>query len=176
MELKNKVNLGELVSEVDEVILMDVHRSFNNIQAISSDSMISILRCYALHNPEIEYCQGMNFIIGFLILIFKNQEDHAFQFFVTLVEKFQMGSLFKENVPLLRLYFYQMERLIAIHLPNLHSYLKVFIHFFTCRARGLMPHTFPPHGLSLFSQTFFNILKLKMFQNFCSKFGISFWL
>jgi hypothetical protein len=36
--------------------------------------LTNILKTYAFFNPEIEYCQGMNFIAGFLYFVFKDEE------------------------------------------------------------------------------------------------------
>jgi hypothetical protein len=41
---------------------------------IDPTSLSNILKAYALFNPEIEYCQGMNFIAGFLMMIYKDEE------------------------------------------------------------------------------------------------------
>jgi len=45
---------------------------------IDSKILVSLLKTYAFYNPEIEYCQGMNFIVGFLLMIF-NDEETAFK-------------------------------------------------------------------------------------------------
>lgn len=41
---------------------------------ITGDSLNNVLKAYALYNPEIEYCQGMNFVCGFLMMIYKTEE------------------------------------------------------------------------------------------------------
>jgi len=102
---------------------MDVQRSFTSIKAITPEALINILRTYAYYNPEVEYCQGMNFIVGYLYLLLRD-EKLAFTFLKTLIEKFGMDQLFAQNVPLLKKYFYQMDRLLHIHYPNLTSYFR----------------------------------------------------
>lgn len=37
--------------------------------------LTNILKTYAFFNPEIEYCQGMNFIAGFLYIVFRDEEN-----------------------------------------------------------------------------------------------------
>ena len=83
---------------------------------------MNVLRCYAMLNPEVEYCQGMNCIAGMLYLTYKN-ESIAFNMMSTLIATFELSNLFKQDVPLLRMYFYQMNRLLAVYLPKLHSHL-----------------------------------------------------
>lgn len=102
---------------------MDVHRSFTTIKAIDPTAMTNVLRTYAYYNPVVEYCQGMNFIVGFLYLLLQD-ETTTFKFFKTLLDKFKMDNLFKQDVPLLRSYFYQMDRLIYLHYPNLTINLR----------------------------------------------------
>ena len=41
-----------------------------------------------------------------------------------IIEIFQMEALFDLKVPKLKLMFYQFDRLIAIHLPDLHLHFK----------------------------------------------------
>jgi hypothetical protein len=46
--------------------------------------LIGVLRTYALYNPEIEYCQGMNYVAGFLLMVFEDEEI-AFKALITIV-------------------------------------------------------------------------------------------
>jgi len=48
-----------------------------------------ILQAYALHNPEIGYCQSMNFIAAFLLL--HMQEAHVFYVLVCIVQNYLPG-------------------------------------------------------------------------------------
>ena len=84
--------------------------------------MMDVLRCYAIFNPEVEYCQGMNCLAGLLYLVYKD-EARAFAMLGTLIANFNLSHLFKQDVPMLRMYFYQMNRLLAVYLPRLHAHL-----------------------------------------------------
>ena len=66
----------------------------------------------------------MNFIAGFLYLMF---EDEALSFGVmrAIIDKFKMSQLFNTELPMLKLNFYQLDRLIQIILSDLHSHFKV---------------------------------------------------
>ena len=74
-------------------------------------------------NPDLDYCQGMNFIAGFLYLFLK---DEALSFAVMrqVINCFELSSLFNTELPMLKLNFYRLDRLISILLPDLHSHLK----------------------------------------------------
>ena len=86
--------------------------------------MINVLRTYAFFNPEVEYCQGMNFIVGFIFALY-HDEATVFKFLMTLIQRLRLSQLFQQDVPLLKMYFYQLNRLIAIFLPNIHHHFKV---------------------------------------------------
>jgi hypothetical protein len=84
--------------------------------------MMSVLRCYAVLNEEVRYCQGMHFLAGYLYLVYRN-EGMAFSMLSTLIANLDLSYLFKEDVPMLKMYFYQMNRLIAVYLPRLHAHM-----------------------------------------------------
>ena len=85
--------------------------------------MKNLLRCYAYYNPETSYCQGMNYIVGFLLLNFKD-EELTFKCFLSLMEYYLEG-LFTKEFKRLKLLFYQYNRLLHICLPNLAQHFKV---------------------------------------------------
>jgi hypothetical protein len=104
----------------DEIIRMDVARSFKHHPLISSNVLMNLLRTYAYYNPEVGYCQGMNYIAGTLYLQIQDEET-AFRCMVGLIERHHMAPLFYQNMPKLKLYLYQLDRLVGINLPEIHS-------------------------------------------------------
>jgi len=113
-----------LKSSVSELIAMDVQRSFHNLRHIVKPEILkNILKTYAFFNPEIEYCQGMNFVAGFLFLVFRD-EQLTFKALMRVAEIFDMSHLYKKELPKLKLFFYQLDRLIAMKLPQLHQHFK----------------------------------------------------
>jgi len=118
----SKKSLAEANKGLEDIIKLDVIRSFSSYSETERSSIMNILRSYSLLNSEVEYCQGMNYIAGFLYLIYKN-EAIAFDMLCGLIANFKLSDLFKPGIPLLRVYFYQLNRLIAIFLPKLHSHL-----------------------------------------------------
>eukprot|EP00826_Nyctotherus_ovalis_P008990 TRINITY_DN12342_c0_g1_i1.p1 TRINITY_DN12342_c0_g1~~TRINITY_DN12342_c0_g1_i1.p1 ORF type:complete len:579 (+),score=147.64 TRINITY_DN12342_c0_g1_i1:105-1841(+) len=107
---------------MEEFIHSDVSRSFYAHSEGTKLSIMSILRCYAIHNPEVEYCQGINFFAGILFLVIKS-EDTAFALFCELVKKHELDKIYRDDVPLVRQHLYQITKLIAIYLPRLHKHL-----------------------------------------------------
>lgn len=56
--------------------------------------------------------------------MFYKDENIAFKAFSGLIEKFEMGELFKDDLPLLKQHFYKLDRLISMYLPDLYSHFK----------------------------------------------------
>jgi hypothetical protein len=65
--LRNKIDQN-LSATVTESINVDVKRSFNSMKYLKHENLSNILKTYALQNPNLNYCQGMNFSAGFLFL------------------------------------------------------------------------------------------------------------
>lgn len=116
---------NNLPRQIADTIDVDVVRSFNNLKEISQDTLKKILKSYAYINKELNYCQGMNFIAGFLYLAMDKQEALAFAVMREIIERQTMTHLFNDELPMLKLMFYQLDRLISINLPDLHNHFKV---------------------------------------------------
>ena len=65
----------------------------------------------------------MNFIAGFLLMVLHDEET-AFKALIQLVDRFSMAQLFNSDLPMLKLFFYQLDRLVSIFEPELHSHFK----------------------------------------------------
>ncbi|KAM6447370.1 growth hormone-regulated TBC protein 1 isoform 1-T1 [Liasis olivaceus] len=73
---------GDQNSKLVETILTDINRTFpDNIKFRKTavpclqKTLYNVLVAYGHHNPSVGYCQGMNFIAGYLILITRNEEE-----------------------------------------------------------------------------------------------------
>ncbi|XP_056435596.1 growth hormone-regulated TBC protein 1-A-like isoform X3 [Gadus chalcogrammus] len=67
--------------KLEEVIHIDMHRTFpDNVLFQSSaepsqrTALYNVLLAYGHHNKAVGYCQGMNFIAGYLLIITKDEE------------------------------------------------------------------------------------------------------
>lgn len=114
----------EQTSAVFSTIDIDVARSFNTLPDITPDVLKRILKTYAIVLDDFDYCQGMNYIAGFLYLTLNRQEGFAFAVMREVIEKYNMSELFNSEAPMIKLIFYQMDRLIAVILPDLHQHFK----------------------------------------------------
>ena len=122
--MREKVNADPMsIKSVEEVIILDVARSAHNMPGVDPQVLTDILKTYAYYNKEIEYCQGMNFIAGFLLMVLRDEKT-AFKAMIQLLERFKMARLFNSDLPMLKLFFYQLDRLVSIFEPDLHSHFK----------------------------------------------------
>eukprot|EP01016_Furgasonia_blochmanni_P032054 TRINITY_DN3309_c0_g1_i1.p1 TRINITY_DN3309_c0_g1~~TRINITY_DN3309_c0_g1_i1.p1 ORF type:complete len:834 (+),score=163.41 TRINITY_DN3309_c0_g1_i1:142-2643(+) len=123
IELKTFFTLeGKLPPGIEDLIALDVQRSFHNHKHINQLVMNSLLKVYAHYNPRVCYCQGMNYIMGFLLIHFLD-EMATFKFFVTFIEK-RMSGLLTDNLEKLKLHFYILDRLTEIFVPNLYDHMQ----------------------------------------------------
>ena len=112
-----------MIANVEEVIVLDVSRSEHQMPGINPQTLLSILRAYALYNPEMEYCQGLNYVAGLMLMLF-DDEEVAFRALITIVERYELVNLFNRELPKLKMHFYTMDRLIGVADTELHSHLK----------------------------------------------------
>ena len=119
-----QISLEELPKAVADSIEVDVNRSFVNLKKISHANLNNILKTFAVVNKNLDYCQGMNFVAGFLFLLF-GKEALAYGVLKELISKFKMSETLNKELPMLKLNFYQLDRLISIVLPDLHAHFKV---------------------------------------------------
>ena len=89
-----------------------------NRQAISN-----ILKGIAQKCPNINYCQGMNYIAAFLLTLVGNEEE-SFFIYLSLLMSTEYGTIFPKDLERLKKMFYVFDRLLNILMPELYFYLK----------------------------------------------------
>lgn len=83
------------------------------------------MRAYANLVPNVGYCQGMNFIAGFLLVVAPKEEE-AFWMFVEFLTKFEVSSFFRPKTPLLLLHLDLYESLVSQHFPKLSRHFAEY--------------------------------------------------
>ena len=87
-EYKTKGCLPRCLNEIEK----DIGRTFPEHPLFSIDkngfigqeALKNVLKAYACYNSNVGYCQGMNFIVGFLLIISGLREEETFWMFVAL--------------------------------------------------------------------------------------------
>ena len=111
--------------KVEETIELDVRRTFPEHPALTTefcDKMRRILLAYAKRNPEVAYCQGMNFVAASILLLVTDEES-AFWLLAHICEEVlpdhyvqsMIGHTVDRQVT---------EQLVELHLPALSSHLR----------------------------------------------------
>lgn len=114
---------AKLAPSIEEIIVLDVNRSLHNhTETLSQQLLRYLLRAYAYYHPEIGYCQGMNYIAGYLYIKSKDEEV-AFRMFNYLMEK-RFKELFANQFEVLKLKLYQFQRLLGIFHPEISDHFK----------------------------------------------------
>ena len=93
----------------------DVPRTFPDVPGFNDPTgqrrLVRILRSYSLLDPEVGYCQGMNFVAGLLLKYLSNEAD-AFGTFCVLMMDRNYRELFLPHMIPLKNRMSQLERLL----------------------------------------------------------------
>ena len=80
----------------------------------------SLLRTYSFYNPDTSYCQGMNYLAGYLYLKIRDEEV-TYMCFTSLMVRW-MGQIFIDGFKNLKKMIFVLNRLIQMHLPKLAAH------------------------------------------------------
>jgi hypothetical protein len=108
---------------VDDLIQLDVHRTASSMPGVDLEQLKNVLKAFALHSPSVGYSQGMNFVGGVLVAVFRSGEV-AFKALTQIADQFDFVSLLSPELPRLNLLFLQLERLLALYDPELATHLS----------------------------------------------------
>lgn len=123
-ELKEKLKQNpEKISSYEDVIRMDVLRSYSNDPLVPQDHLRNVLKVYASYNSTVGYCQGMNYIAGTLYACLQDEEA-TFKCMVGLIERYGLDSLYSPELPRLKQMFYQLDRLLGSLLPDANALFR----------------------------------------------------
>ena len=129
-DIKKKYNYKEILKnandeKIKEVILLDVVRtnfSYKKKFEEAKTQLTNILYAASLVNNGIKYCQGMNFLVEFLITVF--DEEEAFYIFISLFENTEYSLIFTKDLQKMKIFFYVFKRIISLYEPELSIYLN----------------------------------------------------
>ena len=201
-ELNNNPNYYENLLKYSKTIItpneyqisLDLKRTFPENSRCMNPKFIeklkNILNCYSIRNSTIGYLQGMNFIVGRILLIIEN-EERAFWIFTQILEKLLPMNFYNELAGII-VDTYFMQICLEKYLPEIYFYIKKnnieltvnnFIHrwyvsLFTQALNEEMIYNFFDYffldghvvlfkmSLCVFSVFYEKILKEKNFENF----------
>ena len=138
MTIYNNYLTIELEKENKDAIIRDIERTFsdkniNNKELREKEtSLYNILKAFWNLDKEIGYCQGMNLIVGFLLLISDGNELDTFYLLIsnfssTFKERkkynYSFRGLFSEEFPLLYFLNFIFDILLEENIPEVKKHL-----------------------------------------------------
>lgn len=105
------------------IINLDVNRTYFSIDVVENRKRVNnILKALVLTTNSKSYCQGMNYVVSFILFI-TDDEELSFYLFYALYCNSDFGLIFSEDLVKLRQYFYIFDRLLVLYNPEINSYL-----------------------------------------------------
>jgi len=109
------------------VIEIDITRTFPELKSFGQNhqnQLWRVLNAYASHNPDLGYCQGMNFVAGLLLLVSNFREEECFSVLVCLMDHLGLAGFYGEKLPLFRRYLRACDMLVKETVPDLREHFK----------------------------------------------------
>jgi hypothetical protein len=124
-QVQQQETLMTRLTETVGLIKQDLTRTFPNNEfyrdEVNLGKLGNVIASYAGINREVGYCQGMNFLAGMLLQLSEDEED-TFWLLTLVMVRYNLQSLFTENIPLLHLLKFQYQLLFRDHLPRLEQH------------------------------------------------------
>ena len=118
---------GATDEKIREIIILDVNRtSFNTIkrqnELESKEKLTNVLYAVSMVNNGVKYCQGMNFLVEFLLEIYS--EEETFYIFLGLFESTEYSIIFTKDLHKMKVFFYVFKRIMTLYEPELSNFLN----------------------------------------------------
>ncbi|XP_043229477.1 rab GTPase-activating protein 1-like [Amphibalanus amphitrite] len=120
--LINKDSSWEAVIQKDINRTFTGHDYFREAGGVGQDALFKMSKAYAVYDAEVGYCQGLSFLEAALLL--HMPEEQAFCVLVRIMFQYGLRELFKDGFAILHLRFYQLDRLMEEHIPELWAHFS----------------------------------------------------
>ena len=136
---ENYINMN-LEKENKDRIIRDIERTFSqqkknkNELRIMETSLYKVLKAFWNLDKVVGYCQGMNLVVGFMLIISDFNERDSFYLLCSLFSntfkqrkkyEYNIRGLFYDEFPLLNLLNYIFENLLDEFCPDLKEHLEI---------------------------------------------------
>ena len=127
-QLKNFINEEKIksIQKSIEFIRRDVDRTYYIdyfIKGNGRTELKRVLESICTVKGSIGYCQGMNFIVGALIYLLKNEVD-AFYMFNCMLTSYELNSMFEYNTPDYNTRVFQLNYYVKKYIPQVFHHFK----------------------------------------------------
>jgi hypothetical protein len=158
-ELKNKFKYKDILAKaknekVKKLIKLDVTRTSvkdKEREEEIKNKLIDVLFAVSEFSENINYFQGMQYIVLFLMELYG--EEESFYLFLSLLLNTEYSLLFEQDLQKLKVFFYVFKRILSLFEPELSSFLNV---------NNLQVDLFlPPWFITLFSSAHHFLRKIE---------------
>ena len=139
INIYNNYLVKDLEEENKNSIIRDIQRTFTDTKNINKDelkkkevSLYNVLKAFWNLDDQIGYCQGMNLLVGFMLLISEGNELDTFYLLISNMSAtfnqrkmydYSWRGLFSEGFPLLVYLNFIFDILLEENLPEIKSHL-----------------------------------------------------
>jgi len=133
LELYHKFLDLNLPQNDDIQIKKDLNRTLSDVKNFGKEKnlnrLYNVLKAFALSDNEVSYCQGMNFIVGYLLIVSEFNEVETFYMLLSLFsntygDNYGLRGFFIPGFPLLNLYYYQFQYYLDDMLPEVSKLIE----------------------------------------------------
>lgn len=119
---KDQESRAKVQIELDLSRTFPDHEFFDTEDAVGRQQMRRVLVAFSWRNPYVAYCQSLNYIVGFLLLHF--EEEQAFWMLVVILEEILPANFYSPQLKGLRVDGKVFDQLIKDRLPRLHQHFN----------------------------------------------------
>lgn len=121
----------ELDSETEIQINKDITRTLRDSNLDNSEiqnKLYKLLRAFAILDRDLSYCQGMNFIVGFFLIVSDFNELETFYMLIAVFSNTfskthtPIRDFFSKGFPMLMFYLHVFDHFFKIKLPKLYMH------------------------------------------------------
>ena len=130
--IKRKYNYKSILESISkeknsifDIIELDSKRTTfeKNLQS-NQKKLCNILKVASKELPTVNYCQGMNHIAAFLLVLCEENDEETFYLFISILFATDYCSLINNDLFKLNSFFYCFNRLLNIMFPEMDSFFK----------------------------------------------------
>ena len=111
-------------NEFDTIELDCVRTSFRLNQEENQKKLSNILKVASKQIPSIYYCQGMNHIASFLLVLCEENEEEAFYLYLCILLGTDYCNIIDDDLVKLNSFFYCFERVLNLMFPEMYNFLN----------------------------------------------------
>ena len=124
--IKESISKETKENSTFEVIKLDAIRtSFSKNQKENQEKLCNVLKAISKELPSVNYCQGMNYITAFLLVLCEENEEDTFYLYLSILFSTDYCGLIVNDLFKLNSFFYSFERLLNIMIPEISNYFKI---------------------------------------------------